>query len=220
MPTYEQLYPRGVAVSRDRSRAVFGQVMGLVALTVGFAALGAYIGRDVHASFVVFLPALACMIGLQFAASRGREQLAIALLFGMGLLLGIAVGAVVHYYAATKPTAVYQAAGTTALGVAGLGAIGYTTRHDLSGWIRPLMFALIALILFGLVAVFVAIPGANVIYGVAGLGIFSLLTVFDFWRLQHAGMQAAPLIAASIFLDVFNIFLLLLSLFGGGGSRR
>lgn len=220
MPTYQQLAPRGVAVARDRSRTVFGQVMGLVALTVGFAALGAYIGRDVHSSFVVFLPALACMLGLQFASSRGREQLAIALLFAMGLLLGIAVGAVIYYYAQTKPTAVYQAAGTTALAVAGLGAIGYTTRHDLTGWLRPLMFALIGLILFGLVAIFVAIPGANIIYCVAGLGIFSLLTVFDFWRLQHAGAQSSVVIAASIFLDVFNIFLLLLSLFGGGGNRR
>ncbi len=29
----------------------------------------------------------------------------------------------------------------------------------------------------------------------------------------------APLIAASIFLDVFNIFLFFLSIFGGGGRR-
>jgi hypothetical protein len=35
-----------IAVTRDDSRAVFGQVMGLVALTLGFLALGAYIGRD------------------------------------------------------------------------------------------------------------------------------------------------------------------------------
>ena len=34
------------AVTRDQARAVFGQVMGFVALTLGFLALGAYIGRD------------------------------------------------------------------------------------------------------------------------------------------------------------------------------
>jgi modulator of FtsH protease len=193
--------------------------MGLVALTVGFAALGAYIGRNVNSSFVIFLPAIACLFGVQFATARGREQLAIGLLFAMGLLLGISVGGVIHYYAATQPRAVYQAAGTTALATLGLGAIGYTTRHDLSGWIRPLMFALIALIVFGLIATFVAIPNSNIIYCVAGIGIFSLLTVFDFWRLQRVGIQAAPVMAASIFLDVFNLFLLLLSLFGGGGRR-
>jgi modulator of FtsH protease len=193
--------------------------MGLVALTVAFAALGAYIGRNVTSSFVIFLPAFACLMGVNFAAARGREQLAIGLLFATGLILGIAVGGVIHFYAQTQPTAVYQAAGTTALGVAALGAYGYGTRRDLSSWARPLFFALLALILFGIVGLLVAIPGGHIIYCVAGLGIFSLLTVFDFNRLQSAGPQSAPVIAASIFLDVFNIFLFLLSIFGGGGRR-
>ena len=220
MPTYPQTaYSRGVGLSRDESRAVFGQTMGLVALTVGFAALGAYIGRNVNSSFLIFLPAFACLMGVQFASARGRQQLAIGLLFATGLILGIAVGGVIHYYAETKPTAVYQAAGSTALATAGLGAIGYTTQHDLSGWIKPLMFALIGLIVFGLIATFIAIPGSNIIYCVGGIAIFSMLTVFDFWRLQRSGMGSAPVIAASIFLDVFNIFLLMLSLFGGGGRR-
>jgi len=35
----------GGAVTRENTQAVFGQVMGLVALTVGCAALGAYVGR-------------------------------------------------------------------------------------------------------------------------------------------------------------------------------
>ena len=42
-------------------------------------------------------------------------------------------------------------------------------------------------------------------------------TIFDFNRLQRTNMAAAPMIAASIFLDVFNIFLFFLRIFGGGG---
>ena len=65
---------------------------------------------------------------------------------------------------------------------------------------------------------FVSIPGGHVIYAVIGLVIFAGYTMFDFQRLRRADAdQAAPLLAASIFLDVFNVFLLLLSLFGGGG---
>ena len=79
--------------------------------------------------------------------------------------------------------------------------------------------ALFGLIIFGLIAMLVAIPGANIIYCVAGIGIFSLLTVFDFWRLARGGIGSPVLIAASIFRDVWNMFLLLLSLFGGGGRR-
>ena len=48
--------------------------------------------------------------------------------------------------------------------IAALGAYGYATRRDLSSWARPLFWALLALIGFGIVAIVVAIPGANLIY--------------------------------------------------------
>ncbi len=218
MPTYDQLAYRGVGVPRERTREVFGETMGLVALTVGFAALGAYIGRDLQTSFVFFLLPFACIFGVQFAVRRQHQQLAIAFLFAMGLLLGMAVGAVINYYAQTQPDALYQATGSTALFTGGLGAYGYATRRDLSGWWKPLLFALLALIVFGLIATLVAIPGGNVIYSVLGLAVFGALVVFDFNRLART--QVSPvLIAASIFLDVFNIFLFFLTLFGGGGRR-
>ena len=213
---------RDQALTRDQTRGVFGQVMGLVALTVGCTALGAYITRNATGGtgILFFLAAFACIIRLQLATARGREQLAIGLLFGLGLAIGMAVGPVLHEYAKAEPNALYQAAGATALFTAGLGAFGYATRRDLSSWARTLFWALVALIVFGLITLFVAIPGANVIYAVLGLLVFGGLTVFDFNRLRRTTMGGAVPIAASIFLDVFNIFLFFLSLFGGGGSRR
>jgi uncharacterized protein len=78
-----------------------------------------------------------------------------------------------------------------------------------------LFFALLALIVFGLVTVFVSIPGGNIIYAVAGLGIFGAYTVLDFNRMRRAGMNESVPLAAGIFLDVINIFLFFLRLFGG-----
>lgn len=206
------------AITRDESRAVFGQVMGLVALTVGCAALGAYVGRDLSggAGIAFFIGALGCVIGLNVATTRGREQLAIGLLFGLGALIGLAVAPVLAVYAKMQPAALWQAAGTTAAFVAGLGAYGYATRRDLSSWARTLFWALLALIVFGVVGLLVAIPNSNVIYCVLGLAIFGGFTIFDFNRLRRAQMASSVPIAASIFLDIFNVFLLLLELFGGG----
>jgi FtsH-binding integral membrane protein len=66
------------------------------------------------------------------------------------------------------------------------------------------------------VLVFVQIPGGAVIYAVAGLVIFAGLTLFDFQRLRTSNdIRTAPLLAASIFLDILNVFLLFLSLFSG-----
>ena len=131
-------------------------------------------------------------------------------------MLGLALGPVLNSYAQADPAAVWQAAGATGAFVAGLGTAGYATRRDLSSWYRVLFWGLLALIVFGLVAIFVSIPGANVIWSVAGLVIFGGYTILDFNRLRRAGQESAVPIAASIFLDVLNIFLFMLQLFGGG----
>ena len=220
MSTYDQP-AYGAALTRDQTRAVFGQVMGLVALTTGFAALGAYIGRNLTGGtgILFFIGAFACVFGLNIANSRGREQVAIALLFGLGLLLGLAVAPIIAYYAHADPAALWQAAGATGAFVAGCGAFGYATRRDLSVFARTLFWALLALIVFGLVTIFVSIPHANIIYCVLGLVIFGGFTIVDFNRLRRANNYAAVPIAAGIFLDIFNVFLFFLQLFGGGNRR-
>src|SRR5204862_318687 len=78
------------------SRAVFGQVMGLVAVTTGFFALGAYLGRDLTGGgiWILFIGAFGCVFGANIAARRRIEWLAITLLFGIGLFLGLAFGPV------------------------------------------------------------------------------------------------------------------------------
>ncbi len=218
MSTYDRSAYGGAAVTRDQTRAVFGQVMGLVAVTVGFSALGAYLGRNLTGGtgLLFFIAAFACIFGLNIANSRGREQLAVALLFGLGLALGLAVAPVIAAYANADPAALWQACGATGAFIAGAGAFGYATRRDLSAWARTLFWALLALIVFGLVTIFVSIPHANIIYAVLGLVIFGGFTIFDFNRLRRANMNSAVPIAAGIFLDIFNVFLFFLQIFGGG----
>src|SRR4051812_6301708 len=87
------------------SRAVFGQVMGLVAVTVGFFALGAYLGRDLTGGgiFALFIAAFACVFGANIAAQRRIEWLAITLLFGDGMFIGPPGGPVVGVYGEADP---------------------------------------------------------------------------------------------------------------------
>jgi FtsH-binding integral membrane protein len=200
------------------SNAIFGRVMALVAVTVGFAALGVWVGQDLSGWqwFIPWLFALGCLIGLNVANSRGAQGLALTLLFAFGLLLGISVGSTVYYYASTDSTAVAQAAAATALFTMALGAGGYATRRDLSFLYRGLFWLLLALILFGFVLIFVNLPAGSTIYAVLGLVIFGGYILIDFNRLRRAGGEEAIPLAAGIFLDIFNVFLLFLRLF----SRR
>src|SRR5436305_1860207 len=193
-------HPREGSREEERvdSRTLFGQVMGLVAVTCAFATVGAYIGRDLKpgVGFGAFIGALGLTFGIRYAILRS-ERLAVTLLFGMGLLLGLFIGPLVNAYATTDPGVVYQAAGATALFVGGLGAYGYATSRDFSTWARTLFWSLLALIGFGLITLFVAIPGGNVIYAALGLVLFGCYPIFDSNGLKRAGdMRGGRALAA------------------------
>ena len=189
--TYNDPTVDGEAIARDDARAVFGQVMGLVALTLGCLALGAYIGRDLSGGWgiLAFIASFRCVIGLNVASARGKEQVSITLLFGLGLLLGLALGPMLSSYVKADPAAVWQAAGAAGGFVASLGAVGYATRRDLSPFYRVLFWALLGLIVFGVVAIFASIPNENVIWSVAGLVIFGGYTILDFNRLRRSARR-------------------------------
>ena len=214
---FDHLNRGEIPASREAStQTLFGEVMGLVALTFGCCALGSYVGRDLSGAWGIaaIVAALGCLFALN-AVSRRSESAAMTLLFAFGALLGLALGPGLAAYAAADPAAIWQAAGATGLFVALLGSAGWATRRDLSVYARGFFWALVALLIFGIVALFVAIPGANVIYALVGLVVFGGFTAIDFQRLRRAGGEAAIPIAASIFLDVLNVFQLFLLLFGG-----
>jgi FtsH-binding integral membrane protein len=204
--------------ARGQAHALFSQTMGYVAVTAGLFALGAWLGRSLSGGvgIVLFIAAFAALIGMRFAARRST-QLTVGLLVAFGLLIGLAVAPTVAYYGSMDPRALWEAGGATALFIAGFGAAGYATRRDLTALARASFWALLALILFGIVLIFINIPGAELVYSVLGLVIFAGFTMFDFQRLRtNTDVAAAPLLAASIFLDVLNVFLFFLEIFSGG----
>jgi modulator of FtsH protease len=195
--------------------------MAYVALTAALFALGAWLGRNLTGTvgIVAFIAAFACLIGMRFAA-RSSLQLTVGLLCAFGLLVGLAVAPTVAYYGSMDPQALWQAGGATALFIAGFGAAGYATRRDLTALVRVLFWALVALIVFGIVLIFVNIPGGALVYSVLGLVIFAGFTMFDFQRLRTStDATSAPFLAASIFLDILNVFLFFLQIFSGGQER-
>ena len=213
MSTYNAAVGRGYGTSVN---TLFGQTMGFVAATTGMFALGAYVGRNLGtgAILIAYIGAFVCLFAMRFAARRSREA-TIALLAAFGLLLGVATAPCVAYYAATDPQAVWKAGGATALFIAALGSAGYATSRDLSGLARACFWALLALLVFGVVTIFVDIPGGSMIYSVLGLVIFGGFTMVDFQRLRRStDVASAPLLAASIFLDILNVFLFFLRIFG------
>jgi uncharacterized protein len=215
--TYRQM---GTA-DRSQAHVLFSQTMGYVAATAALFALGAWLGHSLTGGvgIVAFIAAFICLFAMRAAARRSTE-LTVGLLAAFGLLIGLAVAPTIAYYGSMDPSALWQAGGATALFIAGFGAAGYATRRDLTAIARLSFWALVALIVVGIVLIFVHIPGADLVYSVLGLVIFAGFTMFDFQRLRNnADIAVAPLLAASIFLDVLNVFLFFLTIFSGGSER-
>jgi hypothetical protein len=116
-------------MTRDAAGTLLGQTMGLVAVTAGLFAVGAYLGRNLASpwGWLWFIAAFACLIAMNVAAQRS-QGLTVTLLFGFGVLMGLAVAPTLSYYASADPQAVWQAGAATALFIAGFGAAGYATR--------------------------------------------------------------------------------------------
>src|SRR5579863_9179498 len=120
------------------STFLLGQVMFLVAIALGFAAGGTYLGRNLPfgtaeiCEFVFF----GMIIAQMFVARLREGQLGMIWLFALALLLGLGLGPVISEYATLDRNALYEAAGGTALTVAAMGSFGFATSHDLLRWAR------------------------------------------------------------------------------------
>ena len=211
---YSNLAYQGYATP-GRTATLFGQTMGLVALTAAFFAAGAYAGRNLGqgAVFAAWIAAFVVLLIMRFAARRSSTG-ATVLLMVFGVLIGVASAPTLVYYAATQPDILWQAGGATALFVGAFGTFGYLTKRDLSAWRRISYIGLLVLLLAGIVLIFVHIPHASLIWAILGLVVFAGLTAGDFQRLRRAqGLNSAPLLAASIFLDILNVFWFFLRIF-------
>jgi modulator of FtsH protease len=210
------------AATGERARArvststLFGQVMFLVGISIGFLALGSLIGRDLSYGTARVLGFVA--IGMLFAQSFVQPlrlgPLGMSWLFALSLMLGLSLGPVLDYYASTNPAAITQAAGGTALITLGMGAYGFATSKDYAKWIRPLSLVMLGLFAISLLLLLFGAAG-NPLFSLVVLGVSAALLVVDFnYVRRHADEDDVIWIATGIFVSIVNIFISLLNLFG------
>jgi len=202
-------------------QSLLGQVLGITAIGFCITALAVYLLRDSIGTG----PALIAMIGgliLLFAinGTRANPGLSLGLFYAFAFVEGIGITPIVSYYLHVAPDAVQNAALTTGMGMLALGAIVYGTGLDLRRFQGILMLALLGLIVVGVISIFVRIISPTT-YSWITLAIFTGFTLIDFARIRAGGDGLTPVqMATSIYLDIVNIFLALLQIFGNQGSRR
>jgi modulator of FtsH protease len=198
-----------------------GQVLGLLAFSMLFTAGGAAMGPrlGVLGAILGIGGSIATLIALYFA--RNRPGLNLALFYAFSVFEGMALGLIIEgYLAAGMGGVVVNAAATTAALTLALGTYAWTTKRDLSGMSGFLTAGLLAVIVASLVGMFLQSTMLSLLIGLASAVIFSGFVMVDLQRLRHAqGTQTdAVWLAVAIYLDIFNLFLALLRIFGILGS--
>ncbi len=204
---------RPAAISTTK---LLGQVMFLVAIALGFAALGTWIGRDlaIGTARLLSFAGFGMLLVSSFAGERFRVgTFAMGWLFATALVIGLGLGPVISYFATVDSSALTQAFAGTAATVAGAGALGFFMAKDLAPWMRPLSLIVFA----ACVGTIVISLAAGSVSPVLSAGIYLLsaaLIVVDFNVLRKHGTEADAIwLATGIFVSVINIFISLLNIF-------
>jgi FtsH-binding integral membrane protein len=202
-------------------QSLLGQVLGITALGLCVSAAAVYLFRDSiggMAGIIAMLVGFGLLLGIN--GTRANPTLSLVLFYAFAFAEGIGITPVVSLYLRVAPDAVYNAALTTGLGMFALGAIVYATGLDLRRFQGIFMLALLGLIVVGIVSMFFHFL-APTVYSWLTLAIFTGFTLIDFARIRAGGDGLTPVqMATQIYLDVINIFLALLQIFGNQSRRN
>lgn len=193
---------------------------GLVAMGVASTpALVALIFGTPLKWVAMFAP-LAFVMFFSFRIDRMTTSGARTAFFAFAAVMGVSMASIFLVFTGTS---IAQAFFTAAALFAGMSLWGYTTGRDLTRMSTFLMVGLIGVIGASLVNLFIGSSVLQTVVSVAGVVVFTGLTAWDTQRLKseyfaYAGTQAAEKLAImgalSLYLNVINLFQLLLGLMG------
>jgi modulator of FtsH protease len=209
----ERAVPEAISATK-----LLGQVMFLVAVALGFAAVGTWLGRDLQlgTARALSFAGFGMLMVSSFAGARFRVgSFAMGWLFATALVIGLGLGPVIAYFATVETSALTQAFAGTAATVAGAGALGFALSKDLARWMRPLSLLVFCACLATIVITLFAGSVSPFVSGAIYL-LSAALIVVDFNYLRKHGTDADAIwLATGIFVSIVNIFISLLNIFSG-----
>ena len=192
--------------------------------------IGAFIGVNINFSFMAGHPIMGMlgMLAIMFggfwlvAANRNNVIGVVALLgltFFMGIMLGPILQMALHFRNGAQ--LVGMAAGGTGIIFLSLAGIATVTKKDFSFLGTFLFVGLILLIIASLANMFFQIPAMYLALSAVSILIFSGYILFDVSRIIHGGETNYVMATLQIYLDIYNIFVNLLTLLMAlAGDRR
>ncbi|MBF0621504.1 MAG: Bax inhibitor-1/YccA family protein [Magnetococcales bacterium] len=209
-PTDQAFAP---AFSAEQAIAYLKQVYVLLGASLFLAVAAGWVGMQAsfaheHPFVLMFM-----QLGAVFLAMKVPHPATLFLFTGLS---GFALGPLIAVYVNAGMSAVVgQAAFMTAGGFLGLSAYAMTTKKDFSRWGGILFAGVIAVLVGGVVNMFLQSSALMFAMSAAGSVIFSALILFDTQQLRNNPWAIPPTVGAlTLYLNIINLFIFLLQLMG------
>ncbi len=215
------------ACAGERHR-VLRNTYWLLALSLVPTVLGAWLGvatgitRSLGGGLgmVVFLGGA---FGFMYAIEKTKHSaMGVPVLLGftffMGLMLSRMIGMVLGFK--NGPELIMTAFGGTAGVFFVMASLSSVIKRDLSGMGKWLFVGAIALVLGGVINMFVGSTAGMMALSVASIGIFSAYMLYDLKQIVDGGETNYISATLALYLDIINVFQSLLALLGIFGGER
>jgi modulator of FtsH protease len=218
----------GQVASAEQRNKVLRNTYWLLALSLVPTVLGAWLGVATGITqslsgglgLVVFLGGA---FGFMYAIEKTKNSAAgvpvlLGFTFFMGLMLSRMIAMVLGFK--NGPDLIMTAFGGTAGVFFVMASLSSVIKRDLSGMGKWLFVGAMAVLVGGIINVFVGSTAAMMAISVAVIGIFSAYMLYDLKRIVDGGETNYISATLALYLDIINVFQALLALLGIAGGER
>lgn len=225
---FENLQTPAASYAPARNRVLRNTYM-LLGLSMIPTVLGAMIGVRTGFSFfagspiIGFVAFMAIAFGFFYGIQRFRNSgVGVALLLGFTLFMGLMLSGILRYtlHFSNGAELIALAAGGTGAIFVTMAGIATVSKRDFSNMGKFLFAGVILVLLATFANIFLALPALTIAISVLCVAIFSAYILYDVQQVVNGGETNYVIATLQIYLDVYNVFVHLLSLLGIFGGDR
>ncbi len=210
------------ATSAAQRNKVLRNTYWLLALSLVPTVLGAWLGVATGMTRALtgglgLMVFLGVAFGFMFAIEKTKNSAAgvpvlLAFTFFMGLMLSRLIAMVLGFK--NGPSLIMTAFGGTAGVFFVMASLSSIIKRDLSGMGKFLFVGALAILIGGIINVFVGSTAGMMVISVMAIGVFSAYMLYDLKRIVDGGETNYISATLALYLDLFNVFQSLLALLG------
>ena len=218
----------GLGTSALQRNKVLRNTYWLLALSLVPTVLGAWVGvaSGITASLsggIGLMVFLGGAFGFIYAIEKTKNSAAgvpvlLAFTFFMGLMLSRLIAMVLGFK--NGPDLIMTAFGGTAGVFFVMASLSSVIKRSLEGMGKWMIVGALAILVGGIINVFVGSTAGMMAISVAAIGVFSAYMLYDLKRIVDGGETNYISATLALYLDIMNVFQSLLALLGIAGGER